>query len=176
VSFETAANYDIVTIHTLGTSGKLKPIGWNTKYLSKIDQGDDLPVHQGELLVRTTLSKENALGLLPCKCRGLYLPGQRRMLKVFLVKWIDLPYIRHHIWDDTRFWAPKRSHDCGLGCTITKARNYHFDRYPAFHSWGPIQRLSWTPRPSKTETCILWWGSPSTRLWYFPLRCPPASF
>ena len=97
VSFETAANYDIVIIHASWTPGNPKPIGWNTKYLSKIDQGDDLPVHQGELLVRTTLSKENALGLLPCKCRGLYLPGQRRMLKVFLVKWIDLPYIRHHI-------------------------------------------------------------------------------
>ncbi|KAE9365218.1 putative NRPS-like enzyme [Stipitochalara longipes BDJ] len=66
VTFRTAANYDIVTIHTSGTSGNPKPVGWNTKYLSKIDQGNDLPIHQGVPLVKTTLSHENALCLLPC--------------------------------------------------------------------------------------------------------------
>ena len=62
-TFETAANYNIVTLLTSGTSGHPKPIGWNTKYLCKIDQGNDLPIHQGEPLVKTTLWHENALSV-----------------------------------------------------------------------------------------------------------------
>jgi hypothetical protein len=45
VSFDTAPNYNIVTLHT---------------------SGNDLPIRQGEPLVKTTLSYENALCLLPC--------------------------------------------------------------------------------------------------------------
>jgi hypothetical protein len=100
VSFETAANYDIVIIHASWTPGNPKPIGWNTKYLSKMNRGNDLPVHQGEPLVETTFSKENALGLLlffHVSAAKFYLLRQRRMLTVILVGWTDLPYIRYHI-------------------------------------------------------------------------------
>jgi hypothetical protein len=78
VTFETAANYDIVAIHTSGTSGNPKPIGWNTRYLSKIDQGNDLPILQGAPLVKTTLWHENALCLLPCfhvRSHNCFFPG-----------------------------------------------------------------------------------------------------
>jgi hypothetical protein len=95
VTFEIAANYEIVIIHTLGTSGKPKPIGCNTKYLGKIDQGDDLQVHQGELLVRTTLPK-SALVMLPCKCRGIVSSQTMYNADSILVRWTDLPYIYHH--------------------------------------------------------------------------------
>lgn len=66
VTFETAPNYDIATVHTSGTSGDPKPIALSTKALAKIDQGNDLPTDQGEPLVKTTLRHENVLCLLPC--------------------------------------------------------------------------------------------------------------
>jgi hypothetical protein len=84
VTFETAANYDIVTIHTSGISGNPKLIGWNTRYLSKIDQGNDLPILQGAPLVKSTLWHENSLCLLPCfhvRSLQLFLPGDYRVLK-----------------------------------------------------------------------------------------------
>jgi acyl-coenzyme A synthetase/AMP-(fatty) acid ligase len=66
MAFETAPNYDIVTLHTSGTSGNPKPIAWNTRWISKIDQGHHLPIHQGAPLFKTTLWHENAICLLPC--------------------------------------------------------------------------------------------------------------
>jgi hypothetical protein len=66
MTFETAPNYNIVTLHTSGTSGNPKPIGWNKMFIAKMDRGNDLPIHQGAPLTKTTLWHEHALCLLPC--------------------------------------------------------------------------------------------------------------
>jgi hypothetical protein len=50
VTFETAPNYDIVTVHTSGTSGTSgdpKAIVMSTKAIAKMDQRNDLPIDQG---------------------------------------------------------------------------------------------------------------------------------
>jgi hypothetical protein len=96
VTFETPANYNIVTIHTSGTSGNPKPIGWNTRYLSKIDQGNDLPIPQGAPLAKTILWHENSLSLLPCfhvRSPTLFLPRDNRVLKAILSRRADFSYI-----------------------------------------------------------------------------------
>ena len=63
--FETAPNYNIVTLHTSGTLGNSKPIGWNKCFIAKIDRGNDIPIHQGASLTKTILWHENAHCLLP---------------------------------------------------------------------------------------------------------------
>jgi hypothetical protein len=44
VTFETAPNYEIVTVHTSRTSRDPKPIVMSTKAIAKMDQGNDLPI------------------------------------------------------------------------------------------------------------------------------------
>jgi hypothetical protein len=62
-----------------------------------MDQGNDLPIHQGVPAVKTTLWHENALCLLPCFHVGsppVYLLGDSTILNAILGGRTDLPHFR----------------------------------------------------------------------------------